>query len=59
MIMPTAGTILDMGRTLTHKKNVVEMSLSGLTTQRRSNGRYTIPPKLWVHISRPSNGCCF
>ncbi|MEW5867496.1 MAG: DUF1670 domain-containing protein [Bacillota bacterium] len=33
VILPTAGTILDMGRTLTHKKIVVEMSLSGLTTQ--------------------------
>ncbi|MGE5572607.1 MAG: DUF1670 domain-containing protein [Bacteroidota bacterium] len=33
VILPTAGTILGMGRTLTHKKIVVEMSLSGLTTQ--------------------------
>ncbi|MBC7084367.1 MAG: DUF1670 domain-containing protein [Firmicutes bacterium] len=33
VILPTAGTILDIGRTLTHKNIVVEMSLSGLTTQ--------------------------
>ena len=28
VLLPTAGTILDMGRTLTHKTIVVEMSLS-------------------------------
>ena len=33
VILPTAGTILDMGRTLTHKTIVVEMSLEGLSTQ--------------------------
>ena len=31
--MPTAGTVLDMGRTLTHKTIVVEMALEGLSTQ--------------------------
>ena len=33
LILPTAGTILDMGRTLTHKKIVVEMALGGMTTK--------------------------
>ncbi len=33
IILPTAGTVLDMGPTLTHKKIVVEMSLAGMTTQ--------------------------
>jgi hypothetical protein len=33
VLLPTAGTVLDMGRTLTHKKIVVEMSLAGLSTQ--------------------------
>jgi len=33
VILPTAGTVLDMGRTLTHKTIVVEMSLEGLSTQ--------------------------
>ena len=28
-----AGTVLDMGRTFTHKALVVEMALEGLTTQ--------------------------
>jgi len=32
VVLPTAGTVLDMGRTLTHKKLVIEMSLSGMTT---------------------------
>jgi DNA-binding NarL/FixJ family response regulator len=33
VLLPTAGTVLDMGRTLTHKTIVVEMSLEGLSTQ--------------------------
>lgn len=33
VILPTAGTVLDMGRTLTHKTVVVEMSLDGMSTQ--------------------------
>lgn len=33
IILPTAGTVLDMGRTLTHKKIVVELHLEGLTTK--------------------------
>ena len=32
-IRTTAGTILDMGRTMTHKAIVIEMALDGLTTQ--------------------------
>ena len=33
VVLPTAGTVLDMGRTLTHKKLVIEMALSGMTTK--------------------------
>jgi len=33
VILPTAGTILDMGRTLTHKRIVVELALAGLSTK--------------------------
>lgn len=33
VLLPTAGTVLDMGRTLTHKTIVVEMALSGMSTQ--------------------------
>lgn len=33
IILPTAGTVLDIGRTLTHKKLVVEMALGGMTTK--------------------------
>lgn len=33
MILPTAGTVLDMGRTMTHKRVVIEMALSGMTTK--------------------------
>lgn len=33
VILPTAGTVLDMGRTLTHKTIVVDMALSGMSTQ--------------------------
>jgi len=29
LILPTAGMILDMGRTLDHKKIIVKMALSG------------------------------
>ena len=43
IILPTAGTVLDMGRTLTHKKIVVELSLSGLSTQEISRRIYHTP----------------
>ncbi len=43
IILPTAGTVLDMGRTLTHKKIVVEMSLSGLNTQEIADRIYHTP----------------
>ena len=33
VLLPTAGTVLDMGRTLTHKTIVVEMALDGMSTQ--------------------------
>lgn len=45
IILPTAGTVLDMGRTLTHKKLVVEMALGGIPPQtscrRRERGTCT------------------
>jgi len=37
VVLPTAGTVLDMGRTLTHKKLVIEMSLNGMTTNEIAN----------------------
>ena len=40
IILPTAGTVLDMGRTLTHKKLVVELSLQGRTTKEISRKIY-------------------
>ncbi|MBC7083915.1 MAG: DUF1670 domain-containing protein [Firmicutes bacterium] len=43
MLLPTAGTILDMGRTLTHKTIVVEMSLSGMSTQEIARRIYHSP----------------
>lgn len=33
IILSTAGTMLDMGRTLTHNRIVIEMALSGMTTK--------------------------
>jgi hypothetical protein len=33
VILPTAGTVLDMERTLTHKTIVVDMALEGMSTQ--------------------------
>lgn len=43
VLLPTAGTVLDMGRTLTHKAIVVEMALSGLTTQEIARRIYHTP----------------
>ncbi len=43
IILPTAGTVLDMGRTLTHKTIVVELSLSGLNTQEIARRIYHTP----------------
>jgi len=43
IILPTAGTVLDMGRTLTHKKIVVELSLDGLNTQEIARRIYHTP----------------
>jgi hypothetical protein len=43
VILPTAGTVLDMGRTLTHKTIVVEMSLEGLSTQQIARRIYHTP----------------
>jgi CheY-like chemotaxis protein len=43
IILPTAGTVLDMGRTLTHKGIVVDLSLSGMTTQQIARRIYHTP----------------
>ena len=43
MLLPTAGTVLDMGSTLTHKTIVVEMALQGLSTQQISRRIYHTP----------------
>lgn len=43
VLLPTAGTILDMGRTLTHKTIVVEMALSGMSTQQIARRIYHSP----------------
>lgn len=33
IILPTAGTVLDMDRVMTCKKIVIEMALSGMSTK--------------------------
>lgn len=43
VLLPTAGTVLDMGRTLTHKTVVVEMALQGLSTQEIARRIYHTP----------------
>ncbi|NPV30737.1 MAG: DUF1670 domain-containing protein [Firmicutes bacterium] len=43
IILPTAGTVLDMGRTLTHKALVVEMALDGMTTHEIARRIYHTP----------------
>ena len=43
VVLPTAGTVLDMGRTLTHKTIVVEMALSGMNTQEIARRIYHSP----------------
>ena len=43
VLLPTAGTVLHMGRTLTHKAIVVEMALAGLTTQEIARRIYHTP----------------
>jgi hypothetical protein len=43
VILPTAGTVLDMGRTLTHKTIVVEMALDGMSTQQISRRIFHTP----------------
>jgi hypothetical protein len=43
IILPTAGTVLDMGRTLTHKALVVEMALEGMITQEIARRIYHTP----------------
>jgi len=43
VLLPTAGTVLDMGRTLTHKTIVVDMALQGLSTQQIARRIYHTP----------------
>jgi hypothetical protein len=40
VLPPTAGTILDMGSTLTHKTIVMDLALQGLSTQQISRRIY-------------------
>lgn len=50
VILPTAGTVLDMGRALTHKKIVVEMALSGMTTQQIAQRIYHTPEAVDAYL---------
>jgi len=50
VILPTAGTVLDMGRSLTHKKIIVEMSLDGMTTQEIANQVYHSPVSVDAYL---------
>ena len=50
VILPTAGTVLDMGRTLTHKKIVVEMALSGMTTKEIARRIYHTPEAVDAYL---------
>jgi len=43
VLLPTAGTVLDMGSTLTHKTIVVELALQGMTTQEISRRIFHTP----------------
>ena len=50
IILPTAGTILDMGRTLTHKKIVVELHLQGMTTKQIAQRIYHSPEAVDLYL---------
>ncbi len=64
VILPTAGTVLDMGRTLTHKKIVVEMALDGMTTKEIAERIYHTPVAVDAYLKTfdrllilPTTGC--
>ena len=46
VLLPTAGTVLDMGRTLTHKTIVVEMPADRPPDLPHPGGRGSVPPGL-------------
>ncbi len=50
IILPTAGTILDMGRTLTHKKIVVELHLKGMTIKQIAQRIYHSPEAIDLYL---------
>lgn len=50
IVLPTAGTVLDMGRTLTHKALVVELALSGLSTREISRRIYHTPEAVDAYL---------
>ncbi|MEW6048584.1 MAG: DUF1670 domain-containing protein, partial [Bacillota bacterium] len=50
IVLPTAGTVLDMGRTLTHKALVVELALSGLSTAQISRRIYHTPEAVDAYL---------
>jgi len=50
IILPTAGTVLDMGRPLTHKKLVVEMALGGMTTREIARRIYHTPEAVDAYL---------
>ncbi len=50
VLLPTAGTVLDMGRTLTHKTIVVELALQGLSTTEIARRTYHAPSSLDAYL---------
>ncbi|MDI6895303.1 MAG: DUF1670 domain-containing protein [Bacillota bacterium] len=50
VLLPTAGTVLDMGRTLTHKTIVVEMALQGLSTTEIARRIYHAPSSVDAYL---------
>ena len=58
IILPTAGTVLDMGRTLPHKKLVVELSLQGRTTKEISRRINHTEQAVDAYLRSFTNCCC-
>lgn len=61
VLLPTAGTMLDMGRTITQKKIVVEMSLEGLSTQQIARKIFLTPEAVnqYLRLFDRSSSWCF
>lgn len=45
IFLPKAGTVLDRGRTLTHRKIVAQLALKGLSTREFSRWIYHTPER--------------